>query len=102
MGLHEGMDFPGTSDDKNLPAMQETQVRSLGQEDSLEKGSNPLQYSRLENSVDYRPWGGKESDTTKRLTLTLQGNPRGQCLFTWPQETIQVSVAGRGCSEPGR
>ena len=23
---------------KNLPAMQETQVRSLGQEDSLEKG----------------------------------------------------------------
>ena len=38
MGLHEGMDFPGTSDDKDLPAMQETQVRSLGQEDPLERG----------------------------------------------------------------
>ena len=30
--------------------MQETQVQSLGQEESLEKGSgNPLQYSGLEN-----------------------------------------------------
>ena len=26
---------------KNLPAMQETRVRSLGQEDSLEKGMAP-------------------------------------------------------------
>ena len=32
-------DFPGVSDNKkNLPAMQETQVQSLGQEDLLEKG----------------------------------------------------------------
>ena len=31
--------FPGVSDnEKNLPAMQETQVQSLGQEDLLEKG----------------------------------------------------------------
>ena len=30
-------DFPGDTVDKNLPAMQETQVRSLGQEDPLEK-----------------------------------------------------------------
>ena len=29
---------PGDSDVKNTPAMQETQVQSLGQEDSLEKG----------------------------------------------------------------
>ena len=27
---------------KNLPAMQETQVRSLGQEESLEKGRPPI------------------------------------------------------------
>ena len=33
-----GEGFPGGSDVKNLPAMQETQVPSLGQEDSLEKG----------------------------------------------------------------
>ena len=38
---------------KNLLAMQETRVQSLGQEDSLEKGmAIPLQYSCLENSMD--------------------------------------------------
>ena len=31
------MDFPGGSVVKNLPAMQETQVQSLGREDPLEK-----------------------------------------------------------------
>ena len=31
------MAFPGGSVAKNRPAMQETQVRSLGQEDPLEK-----------------------------------------------------------------
>ena len=38
---------------KNLPAMWETWVRSLGWEDPLEKGKGyPLQYSGLENSMD--------------------------------------------------
>ena len=32
------MGFPGGSVVRNLPAMQETQVQSLGQEDPLEKG----------------------------------------------------------------
>ena len=32
------MGFPGGSAVKNLPAMQETRVRSLSQEDPLEKG----------------------------------------------------------------
>ena len=32
------MGFPSASDVKNLPAMQETQVQSLSQEDPLEKG----------------------------------------------------------------
>ena len=31
-------DFPVVQMVKNLPAMQETQVQSLGQEDPLEKG----------------------------------------------------------------
>ena len=30
--------FPGSSDGKDLPAVQETQVQFLGQEDPLEKG----------------------------------------------------------------
>ena len=38
---------------KSMPAMWETWVRSLGQEDPLEKeNGNPLQYSCLENSMD--------------------------------------------------
>ena len=32
------LDFPGGQKVKNLPAMQETQVQSLDQEDPLEKG----------------------------------------------------------------
>ena len=38
---------------KSLPAVQETLVRSLGQEDALDEGNgNPLQYSCLENPMD--------------------------------------------------
>ena len=38
---------------KNLPAMQETWVQSLGREYSPGEGNgNPLQYSCLENSMD--------------------------------------------------
>ena len=43
---------------KNLPAMQETWVRSLGGEDSLEEGmTTPLQYSCLENPGRLHPSG---------------------------------------------
>ena len=42
---------------KNLPATQETWVRSLGQEDSLEdRMAIPLQYSCLENPMDREAW----------------------------------------------
>ena len=39
---------------KNLPAMQETWVQSLGLEDPLEKGmaTHPLQYSCLEDRME--------------------------------------------------
>ena len=50
--------FPGSSV-KNSPAVQETQVQSLGREDLLEKGEgsgNPLQYSCLENPIDRGAW----------------------------------------------
>ena len=42
---------------KNLPAMWDTWVQSLGREDTLEKGmANPLQYSCLENPMDRGAW----------------------------------------------
>ena len=56
---------------KNLPAMQETWVGSLGWKDSPGGGhGNPLQYSCLENSMNRGSWWAtvprvaKESDTT--------------------------------------
>ena len=58
---------------KNLPAMQETWVRSLGQEDPLEKGiathTSIFAWRILwtEELVDYSPWSSKESDMTERL-----------------------------------
>ena len=59
---------------KNLPAMQETQVQSLGQEDPLEKSmtthSSFLAWEILQRSLaGYGPWGRKEFDTTECLIL---------------------------------
>ena len=58
---------------KNLPAMQETRVRSPGQEHSLEKGM--ATHSRIcawrstwiEEPGGLRPWGHKETDMTISL-----------------------------------
>ena len=62
---------------KNLPAMQETQVRSWGQEDPLEK--EMATYSSIlagefhgqRSLVGYSPLGRKESDTTQGLSPTM-------------------------------
>ena len=64
---------------KNLPAMQESQVQYLGQEDALEKGM-----ATHSSILAWRiPWteelsglhtvhrAAKESDTTEQLTLSL-------------------------------
>ena len=56
---------------KNLPAMQETWVQSLGWEDPLEKGRLPTPVSWPgEFHGLYSPWVRKESDTTERLALS--------------------------------
>ena len=78
---------------KNLPAMQETQVRSLGRGDPLEEGlaTTPVFLpgeSHGERSlVGYSAWSPKESYTTEGLTHSItgvesersmeQGDPRG-------------------------
>jgi len=55
---------------KNLPAMQETQVQSLSQEDPLEKGMAttpvflPGEFHGQRSLAGYGPWGCQESDTT--------------------------------------
>ena len=59
---------------KNLPAMQETWVQSLGQEDPLEKGMAtpaflPGEFYRQRSLESYSSQGCGESDMTERLTL---------------------------------
>ena len=59
---------------KNLPAIQETQVQSLGREDLL--GKRMATHSRsfswripwTEKPGRLSPWGHKESDMTEQLT----------------------------------
>ena len=50
---------------KNLPAMQETWVQSLGWEDPLEKGKATPVFWPGEFHGLYSPWARKESDTTE-------------------------------------
>ena len=57
---------------KHLPAMWETWVRPLGQEDPLEKEMAtpvllPGKFHGLRSLVGYSPWGCKESDMTEQL-----------------------------------
>ena len=87
LGIHLEMSrapcwgFPGDSDSKELPEMQEPWVRSLSQEDPLEEGmathSGILAWRIpwTEEPGAYCPWGHKESDMTEGLTLSLSGLP---------------------------
>jgi len=56
---------------KNLLATRETQVQSLGQEHSLEKGMAthsvfmPGDFHGQRSLAGYSPWGRKELDTTE-------------------------------------
>ena len=63
---------------KNLPAMQETRLQSLGGEDPLEKGMEwqptpvflPGEFHGQRSLSGYSPRGCKQSDTTEQLTLS--------------------------------
>ena len=60
---------------KNVPAMQETWILSLGLEDPLGKGT--AKHSHIlawkipwtEEPVGYSPWDQKESDTTEHTHI---------------------------------
>ena len=53
---------------KNLPAMQETQVPSLGQRSPAEGNGYPLQYSCLESSMDRGAWQATAHGVPKSQT----------------------------------
>ena len=78
---------------QNLPALQDTQVRSLGWEDPLVKwiGSHSSIFAGQSHGqrilVVYSPWGHKESDPTEWLTHTQKNN--------WMSETFWSPVGNR-------
>ena len=80
--LKRGKGIPVGSDNiKNLTAMQETWVQSLGWEDPLEEGmvtpSQPIENPHGQRSLEgYSPWDCKELDTSEELS-TAQGE--GKC-----------------------
>ena len=70
-GLHSGgMYFTLVAQTvKNLPAVQETWVPSLGRKDPPgESSGDPLQYSCLENPMDKGAWWATVHGVTKRQT----------------------------------
>ena len=60
---------------KNMPAIQETWVRSLGWGDPWRRAWQPIlvflpgEFHGWSSLVGYSPWGHKESDTTEQLSL---------------------------------
>ena len=55
---------------KNPPAMQETQVQSLGQEDPVEKEKTPHSIIFVENSMGTEAWQATVPGVAKELGMT--------------------------------
>ena len=68
-------DFPGGSVVKNMPAVWETQVQSLGWEDSWRRKwqHTPVfllgKFHGQRSLAGCSPWGSKESDTTEHARV---------------------------------
>ena len=79
---------------KNLPTVQETQVRSLGHEDPLEKGMEttpvflPGEFHGQRNLMGYSPWDCKELDMTEQLTHTRLSVSKWQLLWYTLKEKL--------------
>ena len=70
-GTYHLLGFPGASDIKNLPGMQEDPGSIPGLERSPGEGNcSPLQYSCLENSMDRGAWQATVYRVTKKHQLS--------------------------------
>ena len=79
---------------KNLPAVQETRIQSLGQEDPWRREWQltpvflPGESHGQRSLAGYSPWSSTESDTTEQLTLrfVIAFHPRNKhFLISWLQ-----------------
>ena len=77
---------------KNLPAMWETWVQSLGWEDPLEEAmathSSMLAWRIPMDSGAWGPWGREELDTTERLSTQHSSNKFNAKLENFPSSSI--------------
>ena len=85
---------------KNLPAMQEMQVRSLSQEDPLEQEmaspSSILAWKMLwtEEPGGLQSQGHKESDMTKHSTLTVCISRDTMCRINQEMSNFGAALSG--------
>ena len=90
---------------KNLPAMLETWVQSLGREDSLEKGTRewlptsvflPGEFHGQKSLEGYSPWGRIESDITEHVHYTsLSSWPPGKPQYITDHHRTSILFLGR-------
>ena len=80
-----GRDFPGGSDNQNLPTMQELGVQSF-RKILVEKEKTvstpvflPGEFHGQRNLADYNPWGCKELDLTEQLAFSFHECAATQC-----------------------
>ena len=83
---------------KNPSAVWETWFRSLGWEDTLEKGkATHSSVSGLQNSMDYTVHGVTESDTTEQLSLHFTSTRGQTCAFVSRKENTDVKSLCTDC-----
>ena len=88
---------------KNLLAVQEMQVQSLGQEDAPGGGhGNPLQYSCLENPMDRGAWRATVHGVSKSQTTTEATEHTGcvKQIFVYRFSVSVHPVIGSYCHKP--
>ena len=87
---------------KNLPVMQETQVRSLGCEDPPEKGMVPLflsgEFHGQRNLASYSPWCFKELNITEQLAL-FQKRKKKKKIICFPGNYMPRDYQSQSSSE---
>ena len=88
---------------KNPPAVRDTWVRSLGQDDPLEKRMAitpvflPEEFYEQRSLVGYSPWVSKELDTTEQLTnnigsQTVEGSIRIICSLKFRTYHLKLTI----------
>ena len=88
---------------KNLPAMQETWVQSLGQEDPLEEGMAtysvflPRKSHGERSLAGFSPWGRKDWDTAEQLTLSQGWMVGSGSTYSRPWKHLEMPTFSLDC-----